>query len=163
MTWTIPWSSVVQVVERDAELVAVVAKRVDLLLRDRVDDRQAAVGRGDVVVDGGDRPLGPAHLAAGEPQSLERLGAGHFVDQVQVDVEDRLPPRLFEHDVVVPDFFKQRARTLAHTSWLQTCPIKCYLNSNKTSQRRARFGPSLELDGTPMIVACTGPTGKWTG
>ena len=70
-------------------------------------DRQAAIGRRNVVVGGGDRPLGPADLAAGEAQALERLRAGHFVDQLQVDVQDRLLARLGEHDVVVPDFLEQ--------------------------------------------------------
>ena len=109
MTWTMPCADVVDVVQRDAELVAVVAQRVDLLLRDRIEDRQAAVGRRHVVVDRGERPLGPADLAAGEAQALERLRAGHFVHQVQIDVQNRLPARLVVDDVLVPDLFKQRA------------------------------------------------------
>ena len=114
MTWTMPCADVVDVVERDAELVAVVAERVDLLLRDRVEDRQAAVGRRHVVIDGRERPLGPADLAAGEAQALERLRAGHFVDQVQVDVQNRLPAGLVVDDVLVPDFFEQCAGFRAH-------------------------------------------------
>ena len=97
---------VVDVVQRDAEFAAVVAERIDLLLRDRVENRQAAVGRGDIVVDRRERPLGPANLAAGETEALERLRAGHFVDQVQVDVQNRLPAGLVVDDVVVPDFFE---------------------------------------------------------
>ena len=100
---------VVDVVQRDAELVAVVAERVDLLLRDRVENRQAAVGRRHIVVDGGERALRPADLAAGEAQAFERLRAGDFVHEVQVDVQNRLPARLVVNDVLVPDFFKQRA------------------------------------------------------
>ena len=78
-------------------------------LRDRIDDRQAAVGRGHVVIDGGHGPLGPANLAAGKPQPLERLRAGHFVDQLEIDVENRLFPRLGVDDVVVPDLLEHRA------------------------------------------------------
>ena len=55
------------------------------------------------------RPLGPANLAAGQPQALERLGARHLVHQVKVDVEERLFPRLGVNDVVVPDFLEHRA------------------------------------------------------
>ena len=84
-------------------------KRVDLLLRDRVENRQAAIGGGHVVVGGGHGPLGPADLAAGQPQPLERLGTGYLVDQLQIDVEDRLFPRLGVDDVVVPDFLEHRA------------------------------------------------------
>jgi len=41
---------IVDVVQRHAELAAVGPQRVDLLLGDRVQDGQAAVGRGDIVV-----------------------------------------------------------------------------------------------------------------
>ena len=51
-----------------------------------------AIGGGHVVVGGGHGPLWPAHLAAGQPQPLERLGTGHLVDQLQIDVQDRLFP-----------------------------------------------------------------------
>ena len=60
------------------------------------------------MVDRGHGPLGPAHLAARQPQPLERLGAGDFVDQLQIDVEDRLLPRLGVDDVVVPDLLEHR-------------------------------------------------------
>ena len=55
------------------------------------------------------RALGPAHLAAGQAQPFERLRAGHFVHEVQVDVENRLPAGLGVDDVVVPDFLEHRA------------------------------------------------------
>ena len=110
ITWTMPWFAVVQIVEPDAELAAVLPQRVDLLLGDRVEDRQRAVGGGHVVIGRGHGPLGPADLAAGQPQPLERLGAGHFVDQLQVDVEDRLLARFGVDDVVVPDLLEHRPR-----------------------------------------------------
>ena len=77
----------------DAELGAVALERLDLLAREVVADRVEAgalarVG-GDVVVGGRERAVGPAHLAAGEPQPLERLRRGDLVDEVQVDVEQR--------------------------------------------------------------------------
>ena len=76
-------------VERDAELLAVALERLDLRARELVVDARGdrrAVG-GHVVVGGGERAVGPAHGAAGEPQALEGLRAGHLVDEVQVDVE----------------------------------------------------------------------------
>ena len=49
-------------------------KRGNLLRRDLVFDDQAVVGGSrDVVVDGGEGEVGPAHLAAGEPQTFECL------------------------------------------------------------------------------------------
>ena len=89
-----PLLAIVEIVHADAELAAVRPQGVDLLLGDRIGDRQAAIGRRHVVVGRGHGQLGPADLAAGQPQALERLGAGHFVDQVQIDVQDRLLARL---------------------------------------------------------------------
>ena len=106
--------AVVEVVEADAELAAVLPQGVDLLLGDRVGDRQAAVGGGHVVVDRGHGPLGPPDLAAGQPQPLEGLGAGHFVDQVQVDVQDRLLAFFGMDDVVVPDLLEHRPGVGSH-------------------------------------------------
>ena len=89
--------------------LAILPQRVDLFLRDRIDDRQAAIGGRHIVIERGHGPLGPAHLAAGQPQPFERLGAGHFVDQLEIDVQDGLFPRLGMDDVVVPDFLEHRA------------------------------------------------------
>jgi hypothetical protein len=61
------------------------------------------------VIGGGDRALGAADLAAGEAEAFERLGAGHFVHELQVDVQHRLPTLLRVDDVGVPDFLEQRA------------------------------------------------------
>ena len=60
--------------------------------------------RGDVVVGGRERAVGPADRAAGEPQALERLRAGHLVDEVQVDVE-----QTGRHLVVGPDLVEEGA------------------------------------------------------
>ena len=71
----------------DAELGGVLAQHLDLAGRDRVGDRLVDVGRGDVVVLGGDREVGAADRAAGEAQAVERLRAGDLVDEVEVDVQ----------------------------------------------------------------------------
>ena len=109
---------VADVVEANAELLAVRAKRIDRLLGDLVEDGQAAVGGGHIVVDRGQRPFGTPHPAAGKPQTRERLGAGDFVDQLQVDVKDRLLPRLCVDNVVVPDFLKHRAGRTDRAHWI---------------------------------------------
>jgi len=51
-------------------------------------------------------------LAAGEAQAVERLRAGHLVHQVQIDVDQvGFGVAARRHHVVVPNLFRQRART----------------------------------------------------
>ena len=57
-------------------------------------NRQTAVAGGHIVVGRGDCPLGSPHLTARQPQTLKRLSAGHFVDELQIDVQNRLSPGL---------------------------------------------------------------------
>ena len=119
-TCTMPCSGVAHRVEPDAELGAVGAQRLDLQPGDRILDQQIAAdertaghraaaefGR-DVVVLGGERQIGPADRAAGQPQAVERLRAGHLVDQVQVDEEQVGLTLRGVHDVCVPDLLGQR-------------------------------------------------------
>ena len=90
----------------DAELGAIGAQRVDLDAGDRIGDQQVdrPVGR-DVVILGRQGEIGPAHRAAGQPQALEGLRAGHLVHQVQVDVQQVGLTLRGVHDVCVPDLF----------------------------------------------------------
>jgi hypothetical protein len=94
-----------QRVERDGELLAVSLERLDLdaaelVLDER--DRGRAVGR-HVVVGGGQRAVGAAHRAAGEPQPVEGLRARDLVNEVQVD------PQQAGRDLVGgPDLVEQR-------------------------------------------------------
>ena len=97
--------SALHVIERHAELRAVLAERLDLPLRERVLDVELVLGR-DVVVEGGEGQVGPAHRPLGEPEAVERLRAGHFVDQVTVDVQQRGFFRGVNH-VTVPHLVKQ--------------------------------------------------------
>ena len=93
-------------VQPDPELGAVAPQRLDLRARDRVGDGQQVVGR-RVVVLGGQREIGPAHRPPGQAQAVERLRAGHLMDEVQVDIEQiRLAVGL-AHDVCVPHLFGQ--------------------------------------------------------
>jgi hypothetical protein len=86
-----------------APLVAVGVEGVDLELGDRVGDAVRAVGRRHVVVAdrevGGDAP----DLAPGLLDAVEGLRAGHLVDEVAVDVEQRRAVVLGADDVLVPE------------------------------------------------------------
>ena len=100
-----PLVAALDVVERDAELAAVGPQRLDLPARQRVADVELVLGR-HVVVDRGERQVGPADPAPGQPQAVERLRAGHLVDQVPVDVEERRLVRRRD-DVAIPDLLEQ--------------------------------------------------------
>ncbi len=108
-----PLLMIVEIVHANAELPAIRAQGVDLLFGNRIGDRQAAIGRRHVVVGRGNGQLGPTNPAASQPQSFEGLGAGHFVDQMQVDVQDRLLAGFGLDNVGVPDFFEHRPRRRA--------------------------------------------------
>ena len=98
---------VAQRVQPDAELRAVLAQRLQLGARDRVGDRLVDVeGRG-VVVLGGDGEVGTAHLAAGLAEAVERLRAGHLVQQVQIDEEEVGLALRAPDDMVVPDLLRE--------------------------------------------------------
>ena len=73
------------------------------LARDRVGDGLVDVGRGDVVVLGGDGEVGPPHGATGQAQPVEGLRRGHLVDEVEVDVEQVGLAGRGVDDVAVPD------------------------------------------------------------
>ena len=105
-----PLLRVVQIVEPDAKLLAVVAERVDLLLGDRVEDRQRPIRGRNVMVGRGHGPLGPAHFATGQSQTFESLGAGDLVNQMEIDIQNRRLPCLGSDDVGVPNFVEHRAR-----------------------------------------------------
>ena len=105
---------VAQGVQADAELLGVLTQGVDLGAARNVRDGQVDVDRGRVVILGRDRQIGAANLSSREAQALERLGARHFVHEVEVDVEQVggavLP---LGHDVVSPHLFCHRS---AHCS-----------------------------------------------
>ena len=63
------------------------------------------VGR-NIVVDRGHRAVRLAHLAPGGAQAIESLRRSHFVNQVQVDIEQRLAVRGGGNDVLVPNFLE---------------------------------------------------------
>ena len=88
MTCTMPCRTVVHAEVRHAELLGSSrAASSTCCDRERVRPRLVAVERRHVVVDRRQREVGPAHLAPGQPQRLERLRRRHFVHEVQVDVQ----------------------------------------------------------------------------
>ena len=95
-------------IEADPELVAVVAQRLDLLPADRVGDGLVDVGRGDVVVLGGDRQVRAAQWATGHAEAVEGLRRGHLVDQVQVDEQEVGLTVGSMHDVAFPHLLAER-------------------------------------------------------
>ena len=105
-----PLMGVVEVVQADAKLLAVGSQRVDLLLGDRVCDGQVAIGSGHIMVRCGNGSTGLANFSTGEPEAFEGLGAGYFMNELKVDIEDGLLVGFGENDVLVPDFLK-------HGSW----------------------------------------------
>src|SRR3546814_6192869 len=73
----------------DAELGAVAVQCVELRARDRILDAGGAVdGRHIVIRHRQIRGQAP-RLAAIETQAVERLRAGHFMDQMSVDIDQR--------------------------------------------------------------------------
>ena len=82
------------------------------------------VGGRRVVVGGGDHRVDAPGLAAGGAQAFVGLRAGHFMDEVAVDVEQRRAVVLDVHDVAVPELVVER---LSHVSALRKHGILSYL------------------------------------
>ena len=93
-----------------AELLGVLTQGVDLGAAGDVRDRLVDVDRRRVVVLGRDRQVGATHLASGEAQALECLGARHLVHQVEVN-EQKVGGTVLPlgHDVVAPHLFCHRS------------------------------------------------------
>jgi hypothetical protein len=73
--------------------------------------RIVAAGRGrDVVVGGGEDRSDAPRVPVRHLQALEGLGAGHLVDDVAVDVEQRGAVRALADDVGIPELFVEGAR-----------------------------------------------------
>ena len=122
-------------VQPDAELRAVAPQGLDLGPGHRVGDRQLDVDGGHVVVLGGQREVGPAHRPAGQTQPVERLRAGHLVDQVQVDVEQvglalaavhHVPSQTFSASVRPTTLLRLRSGFLADFSHMRDASIAAW-------------------------------------
>ncbi len=110
MTWTMPCLScaLMNAVEQDVELPAQFCLQLRNLLDAAmlIDDRQAAVIGRDAVIHRGKGAVGPAHCDAALAQPFEGLRRGHFMHQVQVNVQDGRAVRVLRHHMRVPDFSK---------------------------------------------------------
>ncbi len=95
----------------DAEILGVPGQRLDLDAAFLVLDAELALRRGrDIVIDHGQRLFRMPDLAAAHPQALEGLRAGHFVDEMAVDIEQAGAVVLAVDDVVVEDLVVEGAR-----------------------------------------------------
>jgi len=98
----------------------ILLQRFELPGAQRIADRQAVAVRSDarrgrqVVIGHRQGEIRPPHLAAGEPQPLERLGRRHLVDEVPVDIDEAGAILATLHDMGVPDLFVQGAGATAH-------------------------------------------------
>src|SRR5437588_177010 len=100
-----------QRVNGNAELIAVALERLNLDTAQLVTDAGGdggAVG-GHVVIGGGDGAVRAPQVPARKPQAVERLRAGHLVDQVEVDVQ-----QAGRHLVGVPGLVEQRLGGFGH-------------------------------------------------
>src|SRR3546814_3839491 len=76
-----------------------------------LEDELGAVRRGrHVVVGHRHGTVGAAHLAAGGLQAGESLRRGHFMDEMQVDVQQAVALVIDINQMAVPDLVVKRAR-----------------------------------------------------
>ena len=102
---------VAQRVQANAKLLGVGAQGFDLNAAGVIGNALVDVERGGVVVFGGDGEVGAAHRAAGLTESVERLGAGDLVHEVQIDINQvGRAVGAVHNEVVVPDLLGQGAR-----------------------------------------------------
>ena len=100
----------VHAVQGDAVGGAVALQPLHLGPGQLVDDRQGPVRGRHRVVGGGQGQVGPADLEAAGGQPGERLGRGHLVDEVEVDVQHGRQAGKLRHHVAVPDLVESRVR-----------------------------------------------------
>ena len=110
MTWTIPWRGSSSPYSVTLELLAVGHQGVDLLLGEGISDSEGPACGGHAVVDGGQGQVRPAHRPAGHPETVEGLGGGDLVDQVQVDVEQGGFAFGLPHQMAVPNLLEEGLR-----------------------------------------------------
>ena len=97
----------VNVKQLDAKLFAVAAQCFDLIGRDRVGDRQTAIGRRHVVVHRPEGQGGTANSSARLPQTIKRLGRRDLMNEVQIDIKERRLALRLTNDVRLPQFVEQ--------------------------------------------------------
>ena len=101
----------------DAEFLGVLFELGNLGGGDGIDDGQAPRRGGGGVIDGAERQVRTADLDAPLAEAAEGLGRGDFVDQMQVDEEQRRGAFALGDDVVIPHLFDDCAGLRWH--WRQ--------------------------------------------
>ena len=112
---------VVQPGDADAEVARVALERGNHVLGEEVEERARALARGNDVIDGGERAVGPRHLPPARAKRVECLRRGDLVNEVQADEELRLAGRQRADGVKVPDLLEQR---LTHASVISLYQIR---------------------------------------
>ena len=99
-----------QGVQTDTKFLRIFAQSIDLRAAGDICDRQINVHCGGVVIFGCDREIGATHLASSHAQTIKCLRAGHFMNQMQVDVE-QVRGAIFPmyNYVISPDLLGQRS------------------------------------------------------
>ena len=121
-----PLLHVTQGVQADAEFFSVLAQGFDLGAAGEVGDGFVDVNGRGVVVLRCDCEVGAAYFAACESQAFERLWAGDFVDEVEVNVDEVGFVVLTGCDnMVSPDLLRQRGSHGRSPSRHATCT--CYV------------------------------------
>ena len=99
-----------QGVQADTKFLRVLAQGLNLRAAGDICDREINIDGGGVVVFGCDCQIGATHLAPSHTQTVKCLGAGHFVNKMQVDVEQVRGPIFPMYNYVIsPDLFGQRS------------------------------------------------------
>jgi len=95
-------------------------------------------GRWQVVVRYCEGQFGPAHRTSGHLQRLERLRAGHLVDKVAINIDERRPVVARLDNVRVPDLFVESAGAARHDA--------CFLVGRKGCEPRLDIGCPFAQD-----------------
>ena len=92
----------------DAEILGVFRQRLNLDSALIVGNALGAVGGWHVMIDNGERFFRRADLAASHAQAFERLWAGHFMDEMTVDVEQARAVGRLLNNVIVENLVVER-------------------------------------------------------
>jgi hypothetical protein len=103
-------ADIVDAVIGHAEIFDVLFQRLDLDARFVVLNATRPVDGRHVVIGDGQCFVRTSEATAGSAKALKRLGAGHFVDQMQVDINQAGAVFLGCNQVVLPNLVKQGAR-----------------------------------------------------
>src|SRR5579875_1268553 len=112
-------TATVNAVEGNAELLAVPLQSLHLGAGDGVGHREVAIGCRHVMVHCRHREIGAAHLTSGQSQAFEGLWRGHFMYEMQVNIEQRRLALCLSYHMSLPDFFKHRFWQGAHLTFFR--------------------------------------------